>query len=274
MSTSLHSLFRVALHQSHLLQHISHQSSHVKVHVEPLHTRLSLFYDEVVACFHNLIDFKLTWCELTRNRSHARIVRTIVVICFSTRITEHQSACFEGTGRRHTVLDFSMHREDVEEGSAITMAVCHAFHQACNVLFRHAWLACLHCSGMHLITNFHGAFNFLHLFWSLDGTHLHHRLDEFYACFLASFERMETEQIGKQNHVVVAVRRKEMNLLALCLGCIHKFLQVGTWSSMGNTHTFCIFLDGWHIAEPHNIVDVDFIAEQIFLVVVDVNHRS
>ena len=87
---------------------------------------------------------------------------------------------------------------------------------------------------MHLVTNGTGAFYLFYLALALHGTLVDDRFDEFHAGSLPLLRGMDAQHVHELNHVVVTIRRQEMDALTACLCLLYEVRKALHRQSLGH----------------------------------------
>ena len=272
MCTSTHRLVCVAFHQSDGFQMVGEDAASTQMHVEPLDVGFGILNHPVVGSFHSRVDVALLLRELARDRRDACIVRTVILLALGTSVAQHQTTSLHRGVAGETMLNLSVHGEDGLEGITVAETHGNAFDDTSDVLFRHAWCTEFHGGGVHLVADVGSTFQFLNLLGFLYGTHVHDGLDELHRCLLLRLQGMDAHEVGQLNHQVMTALGHEVNRLSLGFSGIEHRLQFLHGRRLCNTHFFSKFLHRWYIAIPDDVVNVDVISEDVFLIVVNVNH--
>ena len=83
---------------------------------------------------------------------------------------------------------------------------------------------------------------------------------------------MNAEKVHYLYLGIVAVGRKEVNLALCCNGIAAYRTEVGHRGAIGNAHLSGKVGHAVNGAVPHNILDIDIVANEIFLIVVNIYH--
>ena len=125
---------------------------------------------------------------------------------------------------------------------------------------------------MHQITHLGSALQFHDFLGGLDRTHIDNRHAQVVGHGLGLLVGMDAQQVHDLDLGVVAVRGQEMDAAALGTRLVTDDLQLLHGGRIGHTHLGGHVGYTVHRAIPHDILDIDVVTHQDFLIVVDVNH--
>ena len=271
-----HSLLGVALHQTELLQPVGHQAAYGEVAVHVLHAGLGNVQDQVVAVFNNRVDVELSLRVLAADGHRACVVGAVVVHGLGTAVAQGQTSGLQRAQRRSTVHDLAVLREDGGEAHLSAVRMGDAVHLSGDVFLGDAGLDQTHGRRVHHVADLGGALQFLNFLLRLGRAHFHHSHDELHRGCLLLLRGVQAQQVHYLNLDVVAIGRQEVDGAAFRAGIVADGLQLGHRSRLCHAHLGSHVGHALHRAVPHDVLDVDVVADEAFAVVVDVDdaHQS
>ena len=272
MGTGGNGLVHITLHQAQFLEALGHAAANGHVHVKVLHAGLGNAQCQVMALLDDAVDLQLTLVILARDGHRAGVVAAVELHGLGTAVTQGEPAGLERGHRRIAVHDLAMLREDGGKAHLGAVALGNAVNLAADKFLGHARLDQAHRGGVHQVAHLGGALQFDDLLGRLHRSHVDHRHAQVVAHGLGLLVGVDAQQVHDLYLGVVAVRGQEVDAAALGLGFVTDDLQLLHGSRVGHAHLGSHVGHAVHRAIPHDILDVDVVAHQDFLIVVDVNH--
>ena len=150
----------------------------------------------------------------------------------------------------------------------------YAVDLASHELFRHSRARQSHGLGVHSVADRAGVLNLGYLERGLYRTHLHHCFYEFERYGLVLSLRADAEKIHDGDLRVESVGRKKMDCALAGFGFVDEFADFSEQCRIGHSRLSRHVGNAVYLAIPDDILDVDVVAEEIFPVVVDVDHSD
>ena len=248
----LYGFLHVALHKSESLESFGKDFASLQVNRLVSLARLHHWNRAVYRIEHNLVNILLSLRELSTNGESTGIIRSIAHISLCARVVEQQIASVQYVFMSMVVKDLSVLRDYRVERSQKTMLEAYTLDCTIDFVFRNAFLSHLHCGGVHFVANFGSSLQFLYFAGFLYITQSDNSLYQWKRRTFLQFRNRNTQHRRKENHIVVTVWRKEMNL-GLCR--LHIFFKFCSRTNINHTATGSQFLNGSNLAHPHNIVN-------------------
>ena len=217
-------IVQIAAHDVQRSEILQHQLGDGQMNVPIGDSRLCQIERQLVAVADYLIDVPLLLGELAAGRQGTGEIRGVVHIILGTGVDHHQFARLDDLVVQMIVQSLTMLGKDCRERHAPTFAEGHTLHLADNLLLDDPDLDAVAGHSMHPLSESSGIINLLDLTLLLDKPHRDDSLHEFLGGVLAAVlvDRGDTGHIligyshkgGEFHRVVVAARRKEMNIPA------------------------------------------------------------
>ena len=217
-------IVQIAAHDVQRSEILQHQLGDGQMNVPIGDSRLCQIERQLVAVADYLIDVPLLLGELAAGRQGAGEIRGVVHIILGTGVDHHQLAWLDDLVVQMIVQSLTMLGKDCRERHAPTFAEGHTLHLADNLLLDDPALDAVAGHSMHPLSESSGIVDLLDLALFLDKPHRDDSLHEFLGGVLAAVlvDRGDTGHIligyshkgGEFHRVVVAARRKEMNIPA------------------------------------------------------------
>ena len=209
---------------------------------------------------------------MTAYRSCTRVVGTVVIQRLGTSIAEHQTASLQLVLRRSPVHDLTVLREDRRETHHRAISIGNTIERTGDFLLHYPRAAHTHSRRVHLITDDSSTLELINLFLRLCGTHLHDGFDKIHRSTLLLLVRMDTKEVKDLDLDVSAVRRKEMDLTMQPHSVVADSLEALHRSGVAHSDLLSHVVNTVHATVPHDVVDIDVVADECLNVVVNINH--
>ena len=167
--------------------------------------------------------------------------------------------------------DLAMLREDGGKADALGQRACYAVHLSAHEALGDAGLDEQLGGGVHGIAHVAGALNQPDFIGTLRRAHLHHGLDEGFRGTLFLLCGVYAQEVRDGYLRVEAVGRQEVHGLSVGLRVVYDGLQLAGGCRLADAHLGGQLADRRHVAHPHDVLDVDVVAEQHLAVVVNVD---
>ena len=191
------------------------------------------------------------------------MVGTIIGHAFRSGIGQHQPACLQYLAMVMIVQGLSVLAQNSRERYHVAIRSGNTVQHTGNVLFGYTWLAKAHGCGMHLVTDVANLVDFLYLARLFYRAQADDCLNQLQRTMLLGQRGTDAGQFFQQQHVVVPVRRQEMDFPVLRDGFVHGLFQFGKRETFAYTYLCRQFFYTGLGTHPDDIIHSDIIAEKI-----------
>ena len=274
MCTSLDSFVHVALHQSQILQALSHQTAYTIMYVPPACARMCVSQGKVVTVYDNIIDFLLFCSEFTWDRSGTCVVRAVVFACFCSGVAKKQTTCFQGTSWGITMQYFAVHWYDALERRHSAQTWCDTIQHTADVSFGHTRATQTHRCSVHFVTNLSRAFHLFDFFSAFLQAQFYDSINQLLRSSRTLCTMVDTEQVGDGEHRFVAIGRQEVDSATCRLGTIKQFAECCHRCSLCYATLLGHLYHTGHFAIPYDIINIYLVAEEGLFARISINHTN
>ena len=141
-------------------------------------------------------------------------------------------------------------------------------------LLRKAWFCKAHGSGVHLVADYCCTLKFFYLLLFFGRAHLHNGTNKFDACRFLLLNGVYAEQVEYLYLSVVAIRWKEVYAAFLSHRFVANALERFHGGCVSHADTFCHIFHAVNTAIPHDIFNVDIVADECLCAVIEVDNTD
>ena len=222
---------------------------------------------------HGVLDFvdsTLARREGLAHRDSGRHVTAVARRQFGTRVYQEQLAILDAVAVIVVVQGLSVDGGDGGKRQLAVVALGHVVHLGHHLILIHTGTDEAGSGDVHISSNVAGAFYLGDFLGSLMIALFHHGADERHGAFLVG--RRQAQPVHQLQFVLGTIGRQVVDGAALLDGVVQIGHQLVGRTCLDNAHGSGLLVQGGLGTHPDDVVDGEFIAEDDFTVLVNVNH--
>ncbi len=264
-------LLGIAAHEADLLEPVDDMLADFHVDVVPFDAGLSQLEGEIMALLDDCVDLALAIGKFAVDRGSAGVVAAVVVISLGAGVDEEQAARLEEAVAGIAMHDLAVLCDDGGEGYHGAKGIGDAIEHAADEMLRDTRCAETHGCGVHLAAYGACVLYLTDLGLALDGAHTDDGLDKLPRGLGALLSGRDAEELLHHDLYVMAIGREVVDGLSGLCGGGDNLLETGEGSRVGYAYLRGHICYTVYTAVPDDVVYVDIVAEQILLVIVDID---
>ena len=268
-----HALCGVAFHQAERFQVIEQAAAGQQVDITEFHSAFDRLQAFLQGGIDRQVDLPLAWAEFAPYRDGAGDVAAVKIGILRPGVIQRQLTCLHLIAVEMIVQGLSAHRKDHRVSHPPAVGQRNAFHPARHLALVDPRAGHLHGGDVHLAGDLQGVLDFGQLQVGFHRALRGHRHNQRFGNVIIDPPRMEAEQRLQAKQVLRPVLRQEVNPAFLVQGVLQRISQLLCRYSVRDPAGLPTLADGRLRPHPDDLVDGVIVAEERFLIRVDIDQR-